>query len=226
MRRALPCLFLFLLACVPLRGGELQGKVQLKGVPGKRAGAGPAFVYAQPLDRKAAVTPGSYSIEQRHKAFKPSVLVIPVGSRVMFPNQDTIFHNVFSLSPPAPFDLGLYRAGSSKGRVFVEPGTYRVFCNIHPEMTATIVVVPTSFIAPVDPSGNYRLTLPEGRYSLTAWSEKAPPASVQVSVSAGTAAAPGLVLDESSFSERPHKNKFGQDYPPAYDPLKGRSKTP
>ena len=153
----------------------------------------------------------------------PRLLAVPVGSTVEFPNEDTLFHNLFSLSRPSPFDLGLYRAGASKSRVFAEPATYRVFCNIHPQMTAVILVLPTSFIAEVDASGAYRLDLPAGRYRVTAWSERAQPATVEIAASSSAVAVPDLALDESQFVELPHKNKFGQDYSKGgYDPLKDR----
>jgi hypothetical protein len=155
--------------------------------------------------------------------FIPRVLAVPAGSTVGFPNEDLIFHNVFSLSRPRPFDLGLYRAGSSKERVFSEPATYRLFCNIHPQMAAIILVLPTSYITEPDTAGAYRLDLPAGRYRLTAWSERSEPATTEFTVSSGGAMAPELTLDESNFVEVPHKNKYGQDYPKsAYDPLRDR----
>lgn len=152
-------------------------------------------------------------MRQHKKTLLPRALVVPVGSTVDFPNEDLIFHNVFSLSSPHPFDLGLYRAGTSRSRTFSEPGLYRVFCNIHPQMTAVVLIVPTSFITEADTSGSYRLSLPPGRYRLTAWSERAQASSAEVTVGAAPVAAPGLTLDESKFVEMRHKNKYGQDYP-------------
>jgi hypothetical protein len=132
---------------------------------------------------------------------------------VAFPNDDLIFHNVFSLSAPQPFDLGLYRSGESPARTFTQPGTYRVFCNIHPLMSALIVVVPTPYVTAADPDGRFVLDLPAGRYRVTAMSERALPASVEVVSEAGATVAPELSLDESRFVLAPHKNKFGKDYP-------------
>lgn len=149
---------------------------------------------------------------QKNKTFVPSLLAIPVGSTVDFPNEDIFFHNVFSLSQPDPFDLGLYRAGASKSRVFKQPATYRVFCNIHPQMTAVILVLPTSWIVEANSSGAYQMTLPPGHYRITAWSERSEPASAEVNVSAESIAVPDLALNESNYVELPHKNKFGQDY--------------
>lgn len=175
-------------------------------------------VYAESLSGPSPTRPGRFKLTQQNKSFHPHVLAVPVGSTIDFPNLDPIFHNVFSL---AKFDLGLYRAGASKSRTFAEPAIYRVFCNIHPQMTAMILVLPTSHITEAEASGAYKLDLPPGRYRITAWSERSQPASVEVSVSDASTAIPDLTLDESKFVELAHKNKFGQDYSKsAYDPLK------
>ena len=178
------------------------------------------IVYAESLD---GVRPQGrqFKMNQKNKTFVPHVLAIPVGSTIAFPNDDSIFHNVFSLSRPAPFDLGLYREGASKSVTFSSPGVHWVFCNIHPQMSSIILVVPTSYITEADAHGNYRLELPPGRYRVTAWSERADPASVELNVSAGAMNASDILLDESKFVDTLHKNKFGQDYPKAaYDPKK------
>jgi plastocyanin len=175
----------------------------------------PAVVYAEPIDTAVPRKPAQVSITQRDKTFLPAVIAAPVGSTVNFPNQDTIFHNVFSLSGPEPFDLGLYRAGESRARTFGQPGTYRVFCNIHPQMTALMVIVPTPYVAVAGREGRFTLDLPPGRYRLTAMSDRAAPVSVEIVSSAGASVAPELVLDESEWVATQHKNKFGQDYPAA-----------
>jgi hypothetical protein len=88
-------------------------------------------------------------------------------------------------------------------------------------MSATILVLPTSYITEVDGAGNYRLNLPAGRYKLTAWSERAESSTVEIMVTADASDLPEIVLDESKFVDTLHKNKFGQDYPKsAYDPKK------
>lgn len=207
------------MVAISAQGAQVSGRVVAAG-RGDRSPAA-TIVYAQALGGQTNVRPGHYKLAQQKKSFHPRVLAVPVGSTVDFPNLDPIFHNVFSLSKPGPFDLGLYRAGGSKSRVFTEPATYRVFCNIHPQMTAMITVLSTSFIAGADASGAYRLDLPPGRYRLTAWSERSQATSAEITVSEAALSAPDLTLDESKFVELLHKNKFGQDYPKgAYDPLK------
>lgn len=174
--------------------------------------AAPAIVYAEPLDAAAARKPGTFTLTQKGKSFVPRLLAVPVGSTVSFPNEDQIFHNVFSMSTPSPFDLGLYRAGASKSRTFDQPAAYRVFCNIHPQMAALVAVVPTPFVTIADATGAFTLDLPPGRYKLTALSERAAPVSQELKVGAGALTAPVLTLDESQFVQAPHKNKHGMDY--------------
>lgn len=194
---------------------EVAGRVRATGRANRIALT--TIVYAELLDGRAPIRPGHYKMAQKNKAFNPHVLAVPVGSTVEFPNQDPIFHNIFSMSRPGPFDLGLYEAGTSKSRIFSEPTTYRVFCNIHPQMTAVILVLPTSFITETTSSGSYRLDLPPGHYRITAWSERAQPALVEATVSSSAVTVPDLPLDESKFVELPHKNKYGQDYPKSSD---------
>ena len=182
-----------------------------------RPGATPAtaVVYAEPLSGNApARATGPFAITQRNKTFTPRVLGVPVGAVVQFPNQDGLFHNVFSLSPGHAFDLGLYRSGASKSRTFTTAGVVRVFCNIHPQMTALVVAAPTPWIVNAGVDGAFRFDLPPGRYTVTALSERAAAVSIEVTVS-GATTAPSVALDESAFVAAPHANKFGKPYPEA-----------
>jgi plastocyanin len=190
---------------------DITGRVETHTAPRTRPAQ--AIVYAEPVDRAAPTRPATLRLLQRDKTFIPGVMAVPVGSTVDFPNQDEIFHNVFSLSAPSPFDLGLYRAGATKKRTFAQPGTYRVFCNIHPQMTAVLVVVPTPYVATVGEDGRYSLELPPGTYRFTARSDRATPTTVEITVKTGNESLPDIVLDESRYVSIPHKNKFGQDYP-------------
>lgn len=194
---------------------QVTGQVR---VHGRKDASLPTITYAERLDAPARPKPQRVKLTQREKAFEPRVLAIPVGSTVDFPNLDTIYHNVFSLSQPEPFDLGLYKRGASKKVRFKRPATYRVFCNIHPQMTAVLLILPTDHIAQADAEGRYSLALPPGRYRITAWSERSQPASAEITVAAASATVPELQLDESQFVELPHKNKYGQDYPKLPEP--------
>jgi plastocyanin len=205
-----------LLLALPAAAHEVTGKVR---VTGRADASVKTIVYAEAVSGPAAARPKRARLTQKDKSFTPRVVAVPVGSTVDFPNLDPIFHNAFSLSQPAPFDLGLYRAGESRSRIFAQPATYRIFCNIHPEMTAVLLVLPTDHITDAAADGSFQLDLPPGRWRVTAWSERAQPASVEVTVGAGPVAALDLALDESKFVELPHKNKFGQDYSKAaYSP--------
>lgn len=202
-------------------GSQVVGRVRAKGRP-ERANV-TTLVYAESQEGRTPVVPGRYRMFQRNKTFVPHVLAVPVGSTVDFPNEDLIFHNVFARSYPDPFDLGLYRSGVSRSRVFSRPAVYRIFCNIHPPMAAVILVLPTSFITEADSNGGYRLDLPPGRYRITAWSEKSEPVATEIAVSGGPVNVSELTLDETGYAPLPHKNKYGQDYPKtAYDPLRSK----
>jgi plastocyanin len=192
------------------RADQLSGRVEWK----TRGGATPAqaVVYAEPIDRAPVPLPGKATIQHKNKTFLPHVIAVPAGSTISFPNDDPIFHNAFSLSAPEPFDMGLYRAGESKQRVFGNAGVYHVFCNIHPQMAAFVVVTATPYVTVAAQDGTWRLELPPGRYRVTALSERAAPVAVELSV-AGSATASGLVLDESVFVATQHLNKFGKPYP-------------
>lgn len=199
-----------LLFTADARADVLSGTVATKtrvGMP-----ASQAVVYAEPLSGTApAREVPAVSISQRNKTFSPRVVGVPVGAVVQFPNDDQIFHNVFSLTPGHAFDLGLYRAGQAKSRTIASPGLVRIFCNIHPQMTALLVAAPTPWITTTAGDGAWRLELPAGRYRLTAVSDRATPATVEVTVG-GTTSAPALTLDESTYVATRHTNKFGKPY--------------
>jgi plastocyanin len=201
------------LAASAAAAGPVSGTVRTVARPGVAPAT--VVVYAEPVDAPAARAPRRVTLLQKNKTFQPRVLAVPIGSSVDFPNNDGIFHNVFSLSDPQPFDLGLYRAGDTKQRTFTAPGIYRVFCNIHPQMTAIIVVTPSAFTTIVGADGRFSLDLPPGRYKITALSERASAASVDATSAAGVATVPEMTLDETSWGFAQHKNKYGKDYPAA-----------
>src|SRR5579864_2545203 len=114
MRLVLKTLFILLLSSTGLWALPVTGRVRVAGRPAAISVS--TIVYAESLEAKGAVQPGHFSLTQKNKTFVPHILAIPAGSTVSFPNDDLIFHNVFSLSHPAPFDLGLYRNGEAKTR--------------------------------------------------------------------------------------------------------------
>lgn len=122
---------------------------------------------------------------QRDANFEPHVLAVAVGTKVMWPNEDDIFHNVFSMSEPAPFDLGYYKKERTPDVVFDKPGIVDVFCAIHPKMHCIIVVTPNRFLDKADDRGRFAIRdVPAGTYRLKAWHERLPAKTVDVVVPA------------------------------------------
>jgi hypothetical protein len=149
----------------------------------------------------------------RNKQFEPRVVALLPGESVNFPNLDPVFHNVFSLSGKNRFDLGLYKDGASKTQSFPEPGVVRVFCNIHPNMTAYVLVLENPWFAKAGPDGRYAIRgVRPGAYALRAWDERGGETEERVEVRAGETARVDFELDATSYKRVPHKNKFGQPY--------------
>jgi plastocyanin len=126
------------------------------------------------------------TIAQKDEAFVPGVVAITTGSSVDFPNFDPYFHNVFSLSKAASFDLGRYPRGESRTRKFTTGGVVKVFCRIHTHMSASILVFDhTLFVIP-DSGGRFLLDgVPVGTYQLAAWHERIGETVRKVKVDAG-----------------------------------------
>jgi plastocyanin len=149
----------------------LTGSIQLEGPYASARGIG--IVLLSPLEGHAQARPVHAQIEQRNKEFRPSVLAIPVGSTISFPNTDPVFHNVFSLSPAQKFDLGLYKQGS-KDVQFNKAGVVRLLCNLHAAMNGYIVIHDEPYAVMTDRAGRFHITgLPPGRYRARFWHERA-----------------------------------------------------
>jgi plastocyanin len=163
-------------------------------------------------------SPSKPVLVQKNKSFSPHLLVVPVGSQVVFPNKDPFFHNVFSLFEGKRFDLGLYEAGSSRTVLFDREGISYIFCNIHPEMSAVVVALKTPYYALSDARGAVSIpNVPPGRYELHVWHEFAIPGSLDsqvhvVTVSEDAHSFGTLHIAQQPGAPAPHKNKYGQDY--------------
>ena len=131
-----------------------------------------AVVYLETAPAAAldAPEPGRARMDQRNETFLPHVLAVNAGTIVDFPNNDSTYHNVFSLSKPKRFDLGRYARGKSKSVRFERPGVVRVFCDIHSHMSAFVLVFSHRFYASTDDDGRYLIDgIPPGTYTVSAW---------------------------------------------------------
>ncbi len=207
---------------------EVRGRVSVVGQNGalRAASNGGVVLWLTPLAsgaNSASRAPGSAphpTLVQKNKHFSPHVLAVQVGSVVDFPNHDPFFHNVFSLFNGKRFDLGLYEAGSTRSVHFDRAGICYIFCNIHPQMSAVVVVVDTPYFALADDKGDYLISgMPAGNYRLSIWEEHCTPQALKalsrevVVGQAGITIGP-LELHESSKMILLHPNKYGKSYDP------------
>jgi hypothetical protein len=148
------------------------------------------------------------------KTFTPRVVAVGVGGTVEFPNEDPIFHNVFSVSGENRFDLDLYKRPKSGQFTFQSPGIVRVYCNIHPQMSAVVMVRDSPYFTQAGADGSFAIPeVPAGRYLVKAWHERAAKEAVQeVAVPATGEVESRLVVDATSYRRIQHKKKDGRDY--------------
>ena len=126
------------------------------------------------------------AMAQLRERFDPHVLPVLQGTRVEFPNYDDVYHNVFSLSRARTFDLGRYPKGATRAITFDRPGVVQVFCHIHADMSAIVMVLPNAFFAAPDPTGRFVMeNVPAGEYTIVGWHERTRPVSYPVRVVAG-----------------------------------------
>lgn len=171
------------------RAADVEGRVRvaIEGLALDQAGA--VVVFLEPADG-AAPPPETglpaASIHQNGARFEPDFLAVVVGQTVEMPNDDVIYHNVFSYSKPNEFDLGLYAAGEFHAVRFSHPGLVRIYCSIHDEMDGLIFVAPSRLHAVVDGEGRYAIRdVPDGRYRVRVWSERLPERRDEIEVREG-----------------------------------------
>jgi plastocyanin len=130
-------------------------------------------VYLKDVAFHGVLPPTRAELRQAHETFLPHVLAITRGSTVDFPNDDPIFHNVFSLSSAATFDLRRYPQGQSRSQLFPKAGIVKVYCNIHSHMSATILVLDHPYFAIPNLDGSFEIpNVPPGQYTLVGWHER------------------------------------------------------
>ena len=160
------------LAGTPLRSGAYPSRRVNPKTP-DAAEIENVVVFVKDAPTEQEVAPTRASISQRDESFVPRVIAVPRGSSVEFPNFDPYFHNVFSLSRALTFDLGRFRKGEKRERVFPRAGVVKVYCHIHSEMAATIMVFDHRLFATPATSGAFVIdAVPPGTYQLSAWHER------------------------------------------------------
>jgi plastocyanin len=195
--------------------GTVSGRVTLVKNGAPQPDSSNTVVWIEGAQHAGATTPVQATMKSEKKRFTPRAVVVSRRGIVNFPNMDAIYHNVFSVSGGNRFDLGLYRAGASKEKMFEEPGLVRVYCNIHPTMVGFVMVVDSDFSAVTPGDGSFRFEgVPAGSYTLKVWHEEAGEKSVTISVRSQSSTDVPVQLDVSGFTGQAHKNKYGKDYPP------------
>jgi len=217
------------LVAAPVLGASVSGCVALKDshVSSVRKGRNYSGVVAWlvPVGRmEVRSAAGKHArLIQKDKTFTPHVLAIQTGTTVDFPNYDPIFHSAFSNFNGQMFDIGLYPPGTTRSVRFDRPGEVRIFCNIHPTMSAVILVVDTPYFAVTNRAGEFTISnVPPGEYRLDVFHERATdetlrPLERRVTVGSGNLALPPVEISEAGYLPTPHKNKYGKDYPKTVD---------
>ena len=166
------------------QAGTLTGKVS--------GGRGAAVVYVDAIAGKTFPAPAKHLVmDQKSLLFQPHVVVIQTGATLDFLNSDNVAHNIFwpsvSGDKKQSHNMGTWPKGEIRSFKFDTPGIVPLLCNVHPEMSGFVVVVPTPYYAEVDATGAYKIdNVPDGTYTVTAWREGTKTQSKSVTLS-GTA---------------------------------------
>lgn len=198
---------------VRAEGASVRGDVRLVLEGLRLADVAPLVVFLEGLGAPLAypVPDEVPVIRQRSARFAPSFLAVAAGQSVEMPNDDSIYHNVFSYSAPNDFDLGLYPAGTSRRVTLRHPGVVKTYCSIHESMNATILVAPSRWFDIVSAVGRFALRdVPPGRHRLVVWSERLPRSARVIEVRPGETLRVELALGhadaagQSSGNSAPH----------------------
>jgi plastocyanin len=201
---------------------EVKAHVELLRNGHKLKNASNAVIWLTPIGSVAPNPPAQAVIprlEQKNKAFHPALVVVPVGGKVEFPNDDPFFHNVFSLYEGKRFDLHLYETGAAPIVKFDRPGVSYIFCNIHPQMSAVVMALSTPYYGISSANGEITIpNVPPGRYQMRVFHASAASADLkaysrEIQVEEGSDSLGEVRLHQDDLMAS-HKNKYGLDYDP------------
>jgi plastocyanin len=188
--------------------GKVTGTVVVKG---RKESAG-VLVYLEGIPGAPTPPKQHAAIRQREKQFDPPVTIVVRGTTIDFPNDDKFFHNVFSVSRPARFDLGLYKSGATKSVEMKHAGTVDVYCNIHPNMVAKVKVLDNAFYTITDAQGRFRIAgVPSGEVVVVAWLPTGDRATGTITVKAGEIVDVQLEVS-ATIGKESHLRKDGTPY--------------
>ncbi len=204
--------------CIAAQDMTFRGRVEVVHRSKLKAGSSDVVVWLSADHPLPAMAAPPARLVQKNKRFSPHVIAVRAGSEIEFPNQDPFFHDVFSIYRGKPFDLGLYESGSTRKVRFSQPGVSYIFCNIHPEMSAAVIAVPTPYFAVTASDGSFQIAhVSPGHYKIEFWYELASEGelgSLVHDVDIGTDNAPlAVTLHSSDIASQQHLNKYGQEYP-------------
>jgi plastocyanin len=200
---------------------DVVGQIHIVERPGDAThDLGQAVVWLEAVRRPGATiatpassAPAAGAIEMKEREFAPHVRIVRIGGSVEFPNDDPFSHNVFSSTPLGPFDLGLYRTGSTRAATFARPGVYPIYCNIHHRMVSFVIAVPTPWYTQAANDGRFALRdVPPGTYVLHAWHERGGETTRTLTLGPGATPPLQIALDARGYTVPSHLNKFGQPY--------------
>jgi plastocyanin len=194
--------------------GAVSGRVAMQEKPGEPTKDFDAtVVYLMPKGAPVHFTEVKSQMAMNGRQFSPRVRVVTTGSTVEYMNQDPFSHNIFSTAPGAAFDLGTYGSGVAKSTPFKKAGAFPVYCNIHAQMTAFVVVVSTSHYTQAGADARWKIAnVPAGKWELHVWHERAPEVTQDLDVPAAGLANVDVTLDARGFKQVAHKDKMGKDY--------------
>lgn len=192
--------------------GSFSGKVVVQKDGKVQADHSGVVVYLESVPDTMPGRAAAKQVLQRDLTFIPELTVVVKGEAVEFPNQDKVFHNVFSLSRAARFDLGLYKSGTSRSVTFTREGVVDIYCNIHQQMAAKVMVVPNRFYAVTDAQGRFKIEgIPPGKWPYVAWQAWGKPVRGEITIQPARTSEAEVRLERGERSTG-HLRKDGTPY--------------